>query len=220
MADRYLSSVLFNAYRQNGTRPVAFVDETYSVDPAHDLMFYVMTAVVVEHQEMDGLRAGLVRRAGSSFWHSSDALRTCEGRERMHELLSYLGADDGKELCIISHRVGVDPGDSNGETARSECLTALLAELARGDFGGGPLRLVVLERRRENAEAAADRATKAAAVKRGLVPASMRFLQISPGVEQLLWLPDLVCSAYRQRLVSGNGEYFNPVERITTLVWT
>lgn len=210
--------VVLNAYRQNGERPVAYVDETYSVDPVHALTFYVMTAVVVRHVDADSLRAGLVNRAGASYWHSTEALRSGDGQERMLSLLEYLGEEDGREVCIVSHRVGVAQADSNGEEARAACLTAILIVLADGSYGGDAVRLIVLERRRDNKEAAIDASTKAAAVKAGLVPAATRFLQVSPAVEQLLWLPDLVCSAYRQKLVRGDDSFYLPVESITTVL--
>lgn len=218
VAEKRTGSVVNIAYRQNGNRPVAFVDETYSVDPAHSLTFYVLTAVVVRHDQLDDLRAGLVRRAGSSYWHSTEALQTGEGPSRMKELLEYLGAEDGSEVCILSHKVGVAASDVNGEAARAECLTALLQRLADGSYGGEPVRLVVLERRRVNKDAARDSRTKLRAVESSLVPASTRLLQVSPGEEQLLWLPDLVCAAYRQKLVWGRDSYYACVEHIATVI--
>lgn len=218
VAEKRRGSVVNIAYKQNGNRPVAFVDETYSVDPAHSMTFYVLTAVVVRHDQLDDLRAGLVRRAGSSYWHSTEALQTVDGPSRMQELLEYLGAEDGSEVCILSHKVGVAASDVNGEDARAKCLTVLLQRLADGSYGGEPVRLVVLERRRVNKDAVRDSRTKAVAVESSLVPASTRLLQVSPGEEQLLWLPDLVCAAYRQKLVWGRGSYYACVEHIATVI--
>jgi hypothetical protein len=218
VTDKRVGAVVSVAYRQNGRRPVAFVDETYSVDPAHPLTFYVLTAVVVRHDQLDDLRAGLVRRAGSSYWHSTEALQTGGGASRMRQLLEYLGADDGSEVCILSHKVGVLASDVNGDAARADCLTALLRRLSDGSYGGEPVSLVVLERRRDNKDAAQDSKTKARAVAAALVPQSTRLLQVSPGEEQLLWLPDLVCAAYRQKLVWGESSYYACVEHMATVI--
>ena len=110
------------AYSQAGRASVAFIDETFDVDPAHPRHFYVMAAVVVQCEELDGLRAGLVDLAGSSYWHTSEALRTEAGRERTREMLDYLGNPEGTERCVVRHHVEVAPSDSKGEEARAECL--------------------------------------------------------------------------------------------------
>ena len=38
---------------------------------------------------------------------------------------------------------------------------------------------------------------------------------VSPGSEHLLWLPDLVCSAYRQKLLFQRNELFREIEELT-----
>ena len=40
----------------------------------------------------------------------------------------------------------------------------------------------------------------------------------SPGSEHLLWLPDLVCSAYRQKMLFERDELFGEIERLTHVV--
>jgi hypothetical protein len=212
------SAALHLAYSQNGTKPVAFLDETYNVDPAHRPSYYVMVAVVVQSREMSALRSDLVNRAGASYWHTTEALRTELGRERTVELLQYLGDPAGSELCALRHESTVDPMDKNGEAARARCLRRLLEYLSQPGIHGDGVDLFVLERRRNQAEVVLDGKTKAQSLREGKIGPSARLMQVTPGEEQLLWLPDLVCSAYRQVVARGDQSYFDEVGHITTLI--
>lgn len=51
-----------------------------------------------------------------------------------------------------------------------------------------------------------------------MIPARTRLLQVTPAEEQLLWLPDLVCSAYRQQVARSDASYFSHIEAMTTLL--
>lgn len=53
-----------------------------------------------------------------------------------------------------------------------------------------------------------------------MIPPRTRLLQVTPAEEQMLWLPDLVCSAYRQQIVRGDNSYFTHIETMTTLLET
>ena len=104
-------------YATNAERPVAYIDESYDMDPAHTRNFYSLSAVLVESAQRDVLRSGLVRRAASSYWHTSEALRTEEGRVHAHTLLTYLADDAGSEQCVISVLQHVQQQDDTGELA-------------------------------------------------------------------------------------------------------
>jgi len=49
------------------------------------------------------------------------------------------------------------------------------------------------------------------------VSPSLKMIMASPGSEHLLWLPDLVCSAYRRRLF-GQTELFDEISAMTHVV--
>lgn len=213
-----MTSAVRGAYLSN-TGPVAYLDESYSVDPAHPHKFYIMSAVVVEPDQRDLLRSEIVAAAGSSWWHTTDALRSEDGRLRTHAMLTALADPAGTEWCVIAHRRAIEPGDVDGEEARAAALTALLAHLATGSSPvGDPVSLFVLERRRERRQANRDARTKAQAVADGVISARTSLLQVTPAEEQLLWLPDVVCSAYRQQVVRGDSSYFSHIEAMTTLL--
>lgn len=206
------------AYRQIGERPVAYLDETYNVDLAHPQRYYVMTAVVVQASQRDVVRSDLVGIVGSSFWHTSEGLRTEAGRSTARDLLDYLADPAGTETCIVSVVEPVDLSDSDGELARERCLGSLLTHVSQQDFRDGPIGLCVLERRRDRKQANRDVRTRRELIASGSLSDTTRMLQVSPGDEQLLWLPDLVCSAYRQALTRRDETYFEAIEEQTTVI--
>lgn len=199
-------------YVLNGERPVAYIDESYDTDPSHPHSFYILTAVVVENDQRDALRSGLVGIAASSYWHTSEAMRDVSGRSRVHKLLDYLADDAGSERCVISVLQHIQPGDETGDLAREQAFRKLYQELTPN------IRLFVLERRRTSRARNIDADIKKRAVSDRLCPPSTRLLQISPGTEQLLWLPDLVCSAYRQRILGRDATYFEHISEITRII--
>ena len=46
----------------------------------------------------------------------------------------------------------------------------------------------------------------------------MALVHASPGSEHLLWLPDLVCTAYRQKMLHGRGDLFIEVEDLALVI--
>lgn len=102
------------------------IDESYDTDPSHPHSFYILTAVVVESDQRDALRSGLVGIAASSYWHTSEAMRDASGRSRVHELLGYLADGAGSERCVISVLQHIQPGPPIQEArifAHLECYT-------------------------------------------------------------------------------------------------
>lgn len=136
---------------------MAYLDESYSVDPAHPHKFYIMSAVVLEPDQRDLLRAQIVEIAGSSWWHTTNSLRSEDGRHRTHAMLKALADPAGTEWCVVAHRRAIEPGDVDGEDAREAALTALLTHLSAGSAPvPAPVSLFVLERRRERRQANRD----------------------------------------------------------------
>lgn len=207
-----------DAYRRTHG-PVAMLDESYSA-PAGSAgrpTFYVFTSVLVAVKDMDALRGGLGDIAGSDFWHTSDALKTEEGRDRTQEMLDFLA--EGIEPCVITHRVSVDADDSDAEAARKECYQALAVALAAGRPGvWDPVDLLVLEERNQSNLKSRDQASHKELISTGRVPRQTRLLQTSPACERLLWLPDLVAAAYRRTITHHDRTLFNVIKDQTHFV--
>ncbi|ARV85391.1 hypothetical protein LFT51_29210 (plasmid) [Mycobacterium intracellulare subsp. chimaera] len=190
---------------------VAYLDETFDYGEHGTGRFYVFTAVVVERTELQLLREELRDIAGGTFWHTTDELRTEEGRKKASEMLNFLG--DGDEICVIAHhsRVG---DDQDLEAARRACLRGLASTLS---VGAAPLRgsidLMVLEERNPRNRSNLDRKNIAVMRAEGLVHRSMQAVLTSPKYEHLLWLPDLVSSAYRGTFTRADDSLFSLIQQ-------
>lgn len=196
--------VVAEAYR-NTRGPVAFLDETYQLANSDITVvntFYVLTAVVVELDQMDELRTGLRQIARGDWWHTTQALLEEEGRARAEDMLSFLG--EGIEPCVIAAQVPIDSTDGGGEIARRACYRGIAAELATQGRVSAPVDLLVLEERNQRALRGRDERNHRELIADRLVPRGTRLLQTSPSAECLLWLPDLVSSAYRRSITHSD----------------
>ncbi|MGW4635503.1 hypothetical protein [Nocardia sp. NPDC004415] len=199
--DAARAAALADAYRR-GKGPVAFLDESYQIADGtvrQNETFYVLTAVIVRIPDMDELRENLLAIVGSSYWHSTEALRDGgSGPDIMRAMLEYLS--EGVEPVMIAHRVSVAEGDKDGEAARRDCYRSLAVELSRGGTGRDPVELLVLEERNQSNLRNRDKRNHRDLVSEQLIGRNSRLVQTSPRYETLLWLPDVVSSAYRRSL--------------------
>lgn len=209
-------TVLKSHYERAGDSPVAFLDETYSLEPNRG-RFYVMSAVVVLTNDVEPLRDELDHVVPGGWWHTTDELQLAGGRERTRELLQTLRAPD--ETCIVVDRVAVADDDKDGFQAREAVLRRLLTVLHSPDGDAHPpVRLVVTEEQREARKNNWDRSIRKALIAEQSIGASMNMVHASPGSEHLLWLPDLVCSAYRQKKLFRNPDLFAEIEDLTRVI--
>lgn len=210
--------VVDDAYKRT-KGPVAFLDESYQApaNGTHRGSFYVLTAVLVAVKDMDTLRTGLGEIAGSDYWHTRDALQTCDGRALTQEMLDYLA--EGVEPCVVAHRVNVDAEDADAEGARRECYHALAVELAAGRPGvWDAVDLLILEERNQSNFKNKDQLNHKELISAGRVPRQTRLVQISPACERLLWLPDLVAAAYRRTITHSDRSLFDVIKDQTHFV--
>ncbi len=197
---------LKKAYEQNGSLPVAFLDETYrTAEEAEDgLAFYVVTAILIRPAHFESIRGDLQEIVGGRYWYTTENLVTEQGRNIAREMSAYLG--EGDEPCVFSINMSTDREDA--ETLREKCLLTLMKELNSIPLlGKHCVDLFVLEARRGKTLRARDQKTMSEARRKQLVRRSAQLLQVSPSDENLLWLPDLASSAMRQKLSHGNTEY-------------
>ncbi|MFE5702206.1 hypothetical protein [Rhodococcus koreensis] len=223
--DRAKGDIVAAAY-QRTTGQVAYLDESYQApDPTitQSNTFYVFTAVVVHKDAMIELRKGLGEIAEGSWWHTTKALLEDTGRKKTRGMLEYLA--EGFEACVIAHKVPVESGDHDAEKARRACYRGLAIELAAGSPGKwDPVELLVLEERNQMNFRNKDKRNHVELVSEKKIPRNTRLLQTSPKFERLLWLPDVVSSAYRRTLthrdetsklfeiIKGQVHFVEPVE--------
>ncbi|WP_415104093.1 hypothetical protein [Micropruina sp.] len=210
-------NVLKTHYTRVGTGPVAFLDETYHVEQDGRRRFYVMAAVVVLHEDRDPLRDELDSLVPDGWWHTTDELRTEEGREHARSLLRTFRIPD--ETCVIVDKVALDAEDEDGTQARGAVLGRLLTAVHTAEFGSHPpVNLAVIEEQREARKNNFDRSVRKHLIADKAISESMALASVSPGSEHLLWLPDLVCSAYRQKLLFRRDELFGEIEELTHVI--
>lgn len=211
------ASVLKTHYMRVGNGPVAFLDETYHVEKDDRRRFYVMAAVVVLHEDRDPLRDELDSLVPGGWWHTTDELRTDGGREHARSLLRTFRIPD--ETCVIVDKVALDEDDEDGTQARGAVLGRLLTAIHTAEFGlHPPVNLAVIEEQREARKNNFDRSIRKKLIEAKAISESMALASVSPGSEHLLWLPDLVCSAYRQKLLFQRDELFGEIEELTHVV--
>jgi hypothetical protein len=211
-------NVLKAHYERIGTGPVTYLDETYHVENDGRPRFYVMAAVVVLESDRDPLRTELDDLVPSGWWHTTNELRTEAGRDQARNLLETFRVPD--ETCVIVDKVSVDADDDkDGTRARGAVLGRLLTALHTAEHGTHPpVGLTVIEEHRIARINNYDRSVRANLIASGLIAGSMTLASVSPGSEHLLWLPDLVCSAYRQKTVFRRGDLFEAIEDLTHVV--
>lgn len=211
------SAVLKAHYERAGSGPVAYLDETYHLEFDGRRRFYVMAAVVVLELDRDPLRSDLDALVPGGWWHTTEVLRSEDGRERTRELLRTFQIPE--ETCVIVDKVEVAETDKDGFLAREAVLGRLLAAVHTAEHGTHPpVQLAVVEAQREARKNNFDRAVRKRLIDAGTVADAMQLVAVSPGSEHLLWLPDLVCSAYRQKVVFRNDDLFVEIEHLTHVV--
>jgi hypothetical protein len=210
-------NVLATHYTRVGESPVAYIDETYHVETDGRRRFYVMAAVVVLEKDRGPLRDEIDGLVPDGWWHTTDQLRTDAGRAHARQLLQTFRVPD--ETCVIVDKVAVGDADKDGTHARGAVLGRLLRALYNAEHGTHPpVSLAVLEEQRESRKNNFDRSVRSQLIATGTIRTDATLLAVSPGSEHLLWLPDLVCGAYRQRMLFDRPELFAEIEHLTHVI--
>lgn len=210
-------NVLTTHYARISEGPVAFLDETYHVESDGRRRFYVIAAVVVLEKDRDALRDEIDGIVPEGWWHTTDHLRTDEGREQARELLQTFRVPD--ETCVVVDKISIDHHDKDGIQARGVVLGRLLTAIYNAEHGTHPpVSLAVIEEQREARKNNFDRSIRKHLIAEAVISEAATLLAVSPGSEHLLWLPDLVCSAYRQKMVFERAELFAEIEHLTHVI--
>lgn len=167
-ANPVLKNLLEERYLRNGTKPVAFIDETMRSreERPEDLPFYLFTAVIVEPINFDQIRKDLFEISGSNYWHTTENLSTDSGRKKVFEMLNYL--NQGNEISVISLYIGDALIPMTTKQQRNEVLSKLFHKLFTIEL----INLAVLEKRNSLTLIREDEKTLSVAKQRDLVPRS------------------------------------------------
>lgn len=200
--------MLAQAYSRALGGYIAFLDETFQLDDSDTdrAEFYMLSAVVVHRDHLEDLRDGLRRVVGGDYWHTSDELKTPDGRARACDVAAFLGDPKGDEVGIVAIKAPV--GEGAGDAARAACFRQVGRVLCAG---GTPLveegvHLMILEQRRMQRNRSYDTSIVKDLRKEGALCRHCHMIQASPRHEYLLWLPDLVSSAVRHHHLGQKGD--------------
>lgn len=199
---------------------VAFLDESYRLRKdcrPGEQPFYAIAAIVLPVTSHQAVRDSLRAIAAGTFWHTVDLQQSTQGRAQIEKMTDYLASY--ADPCVVAVRhTPHDEEEAVGMRATS--LTALLAALgglAADQITADPHRIgaqpsmpklpathmMVLERQRRREDTARDLHTVTEARRRGLIGRHYPVRHVSPTVEHLLWLPDLVSHIYRRYITHG-----------------
>lgn len=189
---------------------VAFVDEAYKLAKG-GRNFYILSAVIVDVQDVDGVRWDLQQRVPDGYWHTTEALKSDAGQAQALSLLDYLATSGATLLCVIE--ADLAQFSDNLEMARRHCFEGLAQELIKGH----DVELIVYERRRAGVEEDNDRKT-ASLLQNYYDSDGLKFHGGTPSSEPLLWAPDLVAGALRRRSALRDLQWFEPIKTKTRVV--
>ncbi|TCL79527.1 MULTISPECIES: hypothetical protein [unclassified Rathayibacter] len=187
---------------------VVYIDESYrTAGQAHGDGFYILTAVVIPRDRIVRIRAKLTDIADSTRWHTSQAARDEDGREKTLKMSRYLAR---AATTVVAVQTPVTAADADAEGARAACFGALLGALCNNGMLE-PTGLVVLERRRDTHQQNFDGRTINALRAAGTIHETLLVYQGSPATESLLWAPDVVSWATRQWIARSDDSYIEPL---------
>lgn len=210
-----INRLLSDAYARNGSKHVAFIDETFrsTQDFPNENPFYLMTAVLIDPRDFHSIREGLEEIAEGKYWHSTQEISSSNGRKRIKKMLEFL--NQGDEVSIISHYQEEAHSGMSMEQMRKTTFQTLCGLIFGESSQWNHVNLAVLERRNNNKLFNIDENNFRAFRKAGIIPPQGRLLQVSPAEENLLWLPDLVTSVVRQEIARNDSRFFDLIrERV------
>lgn len=197
-----------------------YIDESYSIPDEYERgSFYILSAVKLRHADLDATREILRTTADSDRWHTTEELRTFDGKKRTVEMLEQLHSWGDEHFISIEVPL---PNENDHEQARGDCLRALV-EHAYGKTQDTYPSGLIFEKRLKKIEDDRDRRLIKKLRKEGLLPQEAGTAWVSPSAERLLWAPDITCMIYRRQIThkgkDETGEYFETyLEKQSTII--
>ena len=187
---------------------VAFVDEAYRLHSecrSNEQPFYALAAVVLTVSIHDVARTDLRNIVEGDWWHTVEAQQSLQGRRRIQAMTEYLAAY--KDPCVLSVQHTPQTHESPKEM-RAASLSALLAAVGGNMQPPAGITLpetdmIVFEKQQHRADTQRDLHTLKGARAAGHIDRHYRAHHVSPAIEPLLWLPDLVSHTYRRYITHG-----------------
>jgi len=174
-----------------------FVDETFHL-PANSSLetFYVFAVVGIERKKIKATRRALLGIANTNWWHSSKVIQTSNGRSRFKNI----GRELGPHLMLeIFLSIPIARDDKSGEKTRNKLIKEIAKSISLRDRDS----YISIEMRRSGGQLKLDRET----IETIHMVRNKDFVRLqSPAQEPLLWLPDMLASSFRRRLLRENSD--------------
>lgn len=191
-------------------RSIAFIDESYSVPTTTGYRtFYILASAVVPRSRLAELRTELLEAVGTDFMHSTELLKSGDGRQLFEALCQVIPTYVQLRLEVLEPLL---PGDKLGESSRRQMFRDTIANI--GNDLPGAVREVFFEKRPDGYMRQADSRTIEVLTK------DFPDVVVRPtdaAEERLLWLPDILAAAFRQGHLRSNWRYFNLLH--DSIVW-
>lgn len=179
----------------------------------------MVCGVLINSPDLEGTRDDIRSIVESERWHTTDELRTSEGRGKARELLAYCKEVGDCHIFAFKRDLTAINGDTDAAMieARKMCLTELFLAAQSSHPG---LRLIVVEKRQTNTQNDADRSLARELRSSGALSRHTQLFLVSPAEEQLLWLPDLSALTLRRSRTHTDetSKYFETYLRPIALV--
>ncbi len=176
-----------------------FADETFHApsNPGGS-HFYVFALVGLERENLRHHREMLQSLVFRSKWHSSEMLGKQSGRDRFRKTVLHFSKFAHSYIFVVQQ---IPESDRTGEKTRRKLITFIVQNMLARD----PKSFLIFENRGSLGQKNQDLET----LRNTLSPqqrSQVRFQE--PANEELLWLPDMLASAYRYHLTGKSDELF------------
>lgn len=176
-----------------------FVDETFHApsNPGGS-HFYAFALVGLERENLRHHGEKLQSLVVRPKWHSSEMLGKQSGRDRFRKTVLHFSKFAHLYIFVVER---IPESDRTGEKTRSKLITFIVQNMLARD----PKSFLIFENRGSLGQKNQDVET----LRNTLSPqqrSQVRFQE--PANEELLWLPDMLASAYRYHLTGKSNELF------------
>jgi hypothetical protein len=193
-----------------------FIDETYQVvEPERPNTFYFLASVFLDASKIGEQRQQVLDLAQTNSWHSHEQLRSSEGRLRFQQMNSWIAQN---AAGAIFAKIPMIDGDRLGEATRAKLIRNLVIELVA--MKGETNLQFVYEKRLDGIQVNADLRTISELKRLGHVGSELEIRSRTKTQEPLLWLADVVASAYRREHLFGKNSYWADLDERIKVVRT
>jgi hypothetical protein len=193
--------------------PLAFIDESFLAPSQWKDSFYIVAAAVIEKDTVLTIRQEMRRRVKRGTWHTTESGRSEAGQQKIRELASYLATVVKPVIVVVDE---LAKSDRSAEAGRAQALRGLLTELANNHIY--MTGTVVYEKRIPGYMQAHDDVIIEGIRRQGGDASKLKVIGIASKREPLLWIPDLICWAFRQAYLDDDQGYFTDLAKVATII--